>query len=130
MAPKSFFQTIYDAAEEFIDDLRNNRPLTAHVLDTPDPPKAMSAGDVTRLRKRKLRVSQAVFANLLNTARQTVHAWEQGRNKPSGIALRLLRLVEARPEILTDMIRLKETKLPARRAANGGKARPRKRRAG
>ena len=42
------------------------------------------------------RVSQAVFARLLNTSLSTVQKWEIGQKKPSGTALKLLHLVQKR----------------------------------
>jgi putative transcriptional regulator len=39
-------------------------------------------------------VSQGVFAVYLNTTVSTVRQWEQGDKKPSGIAARMLQLVE------------------------------------
>jgi putative transcriptional regulator len=45
-------------------------------------------------------MSQNVFASVLSVSLQTVQAWEQGRNTPCGPALRLLWLLEAKPEML------------------------------
>jgi putative transcriptional regulator len=42
------------------------------------------------------RVSQAVFARLLNTSLSTVQKWEIGQKKPAGTALKLLHLVQQR----------------------------------
>ena len=42
------------------------------------------------------RVSQAVFAALLNTSVSTVQKWEIGRKRPTGTALKLLHLVQER----------------------------------
>jgi len=42
------------------------------------------------------RVSQAVFARLLNTSVSTVQKWEIGQKKPAGTALKLLHLVHKR----------------------------------
>lgn len=42
------------------------------------------------------RVSQAVFAHLLNTSLSTVQKWEMGEKKPAGTALKLLHLVQER----------------------------------
>jgi len=39
-------------------------------------------------------VSQAVFAALLNTSVSTVQKWEIGQKRPTGIALKLLHLVQ------------------------------------
>jgi putative transcriptional regulator len=54
-------------------------PLTPHEIQT--------------LRKRA-KVSQAVFAAYLNTSPSTVQKWEIGEKTPSGMALKLLNLIE------------------------------------
>src|SRR6185295_6682027 len=55
-------------------------------------PKHYGQQDIRRLRK-KLRVSQAVFAHLLNTKITTVQKWERGVNEPNGPASRLLQIL-------------------------------------
>ena len=60
-------------------------------------PKAMSAKQIASLRT-KLRLSQSVFAKLLNVSPKTVMAWEQGQNPPSGSSLRMLELIKNDPE--------------------------------
>lgn len=42
------------------------------------------------------RVSQAVFAALLNTSVSTVQKWEIGQKRPTGTALKLLYMVQQR----------------------------------
>lgn len=42
------------------------------------------------------RVSQAVFAAILNTSLSTVQKWEIGQKRPTGTALKLLYLVQRR----------------------------------
>ena len=42
------------------------------------------------------RVSQAVFAAILNTSVSTVQRWEIGQKRPTGTALKLLHLVQKR----------------------------------
>ncbi|MEI6708629.1 MAG: hypothetical protein WCK96_16015 [Methylococcales bacterium] len=39
-------------------------------------------------------VSQSVFASLLNTNVSTVQKWEAGQKRPTGMALKLLHLVQ------------------------------------
>lgn len=39
-------------------------------------------------------VSQPVFARYLNTSESTVEKWETGAKKPSGVALKLLAIVQ------------------------------------
>jgi putative transcriptional regulator len=46
--------------------------------------------------RESTRVSQAVFARLLNTSLSTVQKWEIGQKKPTGTALKLLHLVQQR----------------------------------
>jgi len=50
--------------------------------------------------RRKLKVSQAVFARLLNVPVVTAASWEVGRRNPSGAALRLLQIARKEPEVL------------------------------
>lgn len=57
------------------------------------PIKQYTATQIKRMRKRN-HVSQAVFAAYLNTTPSTVQKWEQGQKKPSGLALKLLSLVD------------------------------------
>jgi putative transcriptional regulator len=40
------------------------------------------------------RVSQSIFANYLNTSASTVQKWETGAKQPSGMALKLLAIVQ------------------------------------
>ena len=52
-----------------------------------------NARDIKRIREHA-HVSQPVFARYLNTSESTVQKWEAGQKKPSGMALRLLRVIE------------------------------------
>jgi putative transcriptional regulator len=49
--------------------------------------------EIKRIRTAS-RVSQAVFAALLNTSVSTVQKWEIGQKRPTGTALKLLHLVQ------------------------------------
>jgi putative transcriptional regulator len=44
--------------------------------------------------REKNQVSQPVFARYLNTSESTVQKWEAGTKRPSGMALKLLSIVE------------------------------------
>ncbi len=44
--------------------------------------------------REKNRVSQPVFARYLNTSKSTVQKWEIGAKMPSGMALKLLSVVQ------------------------------------
>jgi putative transcriptional regulator len=81
------------------------KPLTAKNLELPKPPKTMTASEIITLRKKKLKVSQAVFASLLNISPGAVRSWEQSINEPCGATLRLLQIVRKKPEILLQYLR-------------------------
>lgn len=56
-------------------------------------PHQLKPQQIKKLRQR-LRVSQPVFARYLNTSESTVEKWETGAKQPSGMALKLLSVVE------------------------------------
>ncbi|HUB17034.1 MAG TPA: DNA-binding transcriptional regulator [Acidobacteriaceae bacterium] len=56
-------------------------------------PPALKPAQIRKLRLR-LRISQPVFARYLNTSESTVEKWETGAKQPSGMALKLLSVVE------------------------------------
>jgi putative transcriptional regulator len=56
-------------------------------------PQQMEPKRIKRLREKQ-KVSQPVFARYLNTSESTVEKWESGAKKPSGMALKLLDIVE------------------------------------
>jgi putative transcriptional regulator len=58
-------------------------------------PRHYEAKDVIRIRK-KLNVSQAVFAYLLNASESTVKKWERGAKVPGGANCRLLQIIETK----------------------------------
>jgi len=57
------------------------------------PVKQLKPTEIKRIRESS-RVSQAVFAALLNTSVSTVQKWEIGQKHPTGAALKLLHLVQ------------------------------------
>lgn len=56
-------------------------------------PAPMEPRRIKRIRTSQ-RVSQPVFARYLNTSESTIEKWESGAKKPSGMALKLLDIVE------------------------------------
>ena len=60
------------------------------------PPVEPLAPEQIKHIRESSRVSQAVFARLLNTSLSTVQKWEIGQKKPTGTALKLLHLVQKR----------------------------------
>ena len=60
------------------------------------PPVEPLQPEQIRQIREATRVSQAVFARLLNTSLSTVQKWEIGQKRPTGTALKLLHLVQER----------------------------------
>lgn len=59
------------------------------------PVEPLQPEQIKQIRENS-RVSQAVFARLLNTSTSTVQKWEIGQKRPTGTALKLLHLVQER----------------------------------
>ena len=62
---------------------------------------AEQADDVVAVRK-KLKLSQQRFAQLLGISENTLQNWEQGRRRPSGAARVLLRVAAHHPEVILE----------------------------
>jgi putative transcriptional regulator len=57
------------------------------------PIEPLQPSEIKQIRESS-HVSQAVFAALLNTSVSTIQKWEVGQKRPTGIALKLLHLVQ------------------------------------
>ena len=57
------------------------------------PVKEYSPKQIKKIRERE-KLSQPVFAHILNVSPSTVKHWEIGDKQPSGAALKLLNMVE------------------------------------
>jgi putative transcriptional regulator len=67
------------------------------------PPPAYDASRIKALRRR-LKLSQSVFAAMLNVSSATVRAWEQGVRQAEGPSRRLLEVAERHPEALLEKL--------------------------
>lgn len=87
------FEAIHSAAtglhEASIIDKKTMREFDESCIEKPPE---FDARDIARLRET-FRVSQSVFAVYLNTSTSTVQQWERGDKKPSGMAARLLQII-------------------------------------
>ncbi|MCC6501034.1 MAG: helix-turn-helix domain-containing protein [Anaerolineales bacterium] len=70
------------------------RTLRAYTLKEPAPPKII---------RTKLKLSQSAFAGLMGVSLRTIQDWEQGRRKPSGPAVALLRIAEQKPDVFIQL---------------------------
>ena len=121
---KPLFQRLKSALEEGIQFARGTADL--RVTAMPSPPPDFAAEEVIQLRHR-FNFSQRVFARTLNVSTKTVQGWEQGTRRPSQAALRLLQLLDERPEMVCEVVGLatnhkqRTHKNDSRRKSSGGK---------
>jgi putative transcriptional regulator len=71
-------------------DKATMREFDESCLSVPTP---LEPRRIKRIRESQ-HVSQPVFARYLNTSESTVEKWETGAKRPSGMALKLLDIVE------------------------------------
>jgi len=63
------------------------------------PEVEINAHDIQKIRE-KTKLSQSVFAKVLNVSPSSVRQWEQGTRKPTGSTKVLLELLQKQPSIL------------------------------
>ena len=94
MAKRDIGQEILDGIRDVKAHKAGTKTLRVHSLKEPAPPKSIRA---------KLKISQSAFAGLMGVSLRTVQDWEQGRRKPSGPAVALLRIAEQKPEVFMQL---------------------------
>jgi putative transcriptional regulator len=83
--------------------LFRSAPISARNVEAAPPP-TFAPKQIAAIRRR-LGLSQAVFARLLNVSPATARSWEQGVNTPGGPSSRLLQIAGANPEALLPYVR-------------------------
>jgi len=89
-------QELIEAMQELLDysegkiDLRTTKYNISPVCDT------ISVEEIKETRK-KLGMSQGVFAVVLGVSKKTVESWEAGRYRPDGAARRLISIMQTDP---------------------------------
>lgn len=92
---------LIQALTDVRDHVAGRRKITMRTTTVALPSRVESIRpEEVRAIRRKMKVSQAVFARLLNVPVVTEASWEIGRRNPSGAALRLLQIAKKEPEVL------------------------------
>ena len=86
--------------------------LTLRTITLPAPAPALTKKRVILIRK-KLEMSQAVLARMLNVPTKTLQSWEQGARKPKAGEARLLQMFEACPAECLALIHRANAAIPA-----------------
>jgi putative transcriptional regulator len=81
---------ILEGIQEIRQYKSGEKMLVTRELKKPDSPQTI---------RLKLNLSQSAFASLMGVSLRTIQDWEQGRRKPSGPAIALLRIAEQRPDV-------------------------------
>jgi putative transcriptional regulator len=96
------FALLKESFNQVIEHIKGERTdLRTSARYLPAAPAPLAARDVQKIRLR-LKLSQSVFARVLNVSPKTVQAWEQGTRTPSDAALKLLSIARKRPEVLME----------------------------
>jgi putative transcriptional regulator len=90
MAKRDIGQEILEGIREVKAYKTGKKTLRTHTLKAPAPVRAI---------RTKLKLSQSAFAGLMGVSVRTIQDWEQGRRKPSGPAVALLRIAEQKPDV-------------------------------
>jgi len=94
MAKRDIGQEILDGIREVKEYKAGKKVLRVRSLKAPSSP---------RIIRQKLKLSQSAFAGLMGVSLRTVQDWEQGRRKPSGPAVALLRIAEQQPDVFLNL---------------------------
>jgi putative transcriptional regulator len=90
-------------------------------------PPGYTKDSIVAIRKR-MGVSQPIFADVLNVSTPTVRGWEQGVREPEGPSLRLLELAERQPSVLLEMAGISGVMATKAKKEGAGRAATAKRR--
>jgi putative transcriptional regulator len=87
-------QAVYETAKELHNAglISNQRMERYNKLNIPKVSE-VKPEDIKTLREKE-KISQAVLAECLNVSISAVRKWETGEKKPSGLALKILNLVQ------------------------------------
>jgi len=89
-----FGQEILEGIREVKAHKAGRKNLRTQTLNAPAP---------VRVIRLKLKLSQSAFAGLMGVSVRTIQDWKQGRRKPSGPALALLRIAEQKPDVFMSL---------------------------
>ena len=93
------FDSIVTGLNEAIEDAKSEKKLLKRNTVSISPIKAYSSDEIKKIRI-STGMSQSTFAGYMGVSGKTVEAWESGKNHPSGVASRLLNMMEMDKEFI------------------------------
>lgn len=97
---ESTFNSIMVGLQQAIDHEKGTLQVRRRKVTISELPE-YDAENIRSIRTN-LNLSQLIFAEALGVSVKTIEAWESGRNKPQGPALRMLQLLESDTHFLED----------------------------
>ena len=94
----SVYESIMTGLTEAVEDAKNKEQKLKRRVVTIVPIKEYKASEIKAIRN-STGLSQKLFAGYMGVSDKTVEAWESGKNKPSGVASRLLTMMEMDSEL-------------------------------
>jgi putative transcriptional regulator len=82
-----------------LDDLRQGLAEMKNGMGRINTPEQI----LLRTVRTKIQLSQQRFAEVIKTPVSTLRDWEQGRFKPSGAVLCLLKIIDKHPELISEI---------------------------
>ena len=90
--------------------MRKNRNIGTEILEAIQDikqgngkRKAIEGFKDVKMIRDELHLSQLAFSSLMGISVRTLQEWEQGRRKPRGSAISLLRIAHKHPEAFIDL---------------------------
>ncbi|MHC5352501.1 helix-turn-helix domain-containing protein [Pseudomonas sp. A46] len=99
MKKRDLFAEMMQGVSEMAAHREGKITLRQYEVEEKPAPK-VSAKEIVALRK-KLRMSQAVFARRIRTSTSTLRNWEQEKSTPNTQAVLLIKLVEQYPDMIS-----------------------------
>jgi len=104
MKKRDLYSELVEGMEALAEHRQGKKTLKTHRL--PLKAEAMLAAEALKTIRENLQLSQAVFAQYLQTGLTTYQNWEQGRAKPNKQAILLIRLIDREPATLDTLAKL------------------------
>ena len=76
------------------------------VTEMPRRPRSLRPTDIRDIRM-SLHANQQLFATFLNVSAKAVQSWEQGERTPSAASLRLLQIMDLKPDAVCEIVGLR-----------------------
>lgn len=95
------YRSIMAGLNEAVQDAKSKEKKLPRRVVSVMPVKVYQAEEVKKIRKGT-GLSQKNFASYMGVSDKTVEAWEAGKNHPSGVASRLLNMMEMNQNLVNE----------------------------